>query len=59
MTVVFANVHVDLVDQPGEELVAVVVLVIVELAVASAYASNESAVIYDPSISFCTIQALE
>lgn len=59
MTVVFANVHVDLIDQPGEELVAVVMLVIVELAVASAYASNESPVIYDPSISSCIIHALE
>jgi hypothetical protein len=59
MTIVFANIHVDLVNEPGQELVAVVMLVVVELAVAGAYSSNESPMIYNPSISSCTVHAFE
>ena len=59
MTVVFASVHVDLVNEPGEELVAIVMLVIVELPVASAHASYESSVIYDSSVPLGILHALE
>ena len=59
MTIVFANVHVDLVNEPGQELVAIVRLVVVELSVAGAYSSNESPMIYNSSIPSCAVHAFE
>lgn len=42
MTIVFANVHVDLVDHPADKLVTVVMVIVVELHLTGADTSDES-----------------
>lgn len=50
MAIVLANVHVDLVDEPADKLVTVVMVIVVEFAFSGAYSSNKPFVIDDAAI---------
>ena len=52
MAIVLANVHVDLVDEPADKLVTVMVIVVIELALTGTYPCYESLVINHTSIPF-------
>lgn len=51
MSIVLANVHVYLVDEPADKLVTVVMVIVVEFAFSGAYSSNKPFVIDDAAIS--------
>lgn len=51
MAIVLANVHVDLVNEPADKLVTVVMVIVVEFAFSGAYSSNKPFVIDDAAIS--------
>lgn len=57
--VVFHDIHVDLVYEPTDELVRVVMLVIVEEGIACSDSGNESAMVDHTSICFSCIVRLE
>lgn len=47
---VFDQVHVDLVDEPAQELVGIVVLIVVEKLIACSNSGYKSAMVDDASI---------
>jgi len=52
MSIIFANIHVYLVDKPAYKFMTIMMIIIVKFSFTCTYSSNKSFMIADATISF-------
>lgn len=52
MTIIFGNIHIDFIEEPTDELVTIMMILVIELALASPYPSNKALMVNNPAVTF-------